>query len=186
MKGLIFIFFCLTFPLFVNSQTNFKLDSKNGFKDFQIGDSFSKWSNDLTVSRKGSNSRDIFTYTGSCCRKVFDYNAKAIELEFKNSKLITIYITLEQWEKPRTSGQFTDLGKCFDKFENIRSNFVYLFGEPAGLDSNEESGSMTLFWLGRKIALSATCEYEGISNGCKPYIIIGDMTAVNQEIDNGF
>lgn len=186
MKKLLFVIALFVSPLFVNSQTNFELDSKNGFKDFQIGDSYSKWVKDLIFSRQGGNSSTIYKYMGSCCRKVFDYNVRQIELEFMNSKLITIFITLEQWEKPLVNGEFTDLNKCLDKFEDIRSNFVYLFGEPARLDSDENTGRITLLWAGRKIALSATCEYQGVNNGCKPYVIIGDISSTGQGIKNGF
>ena len=45
-----------------------KLDEKNGFKEFQIGDSFSKWQANLTFTNSNGENK-YYTYTGSCCQQ---------------------------------------------------------------------------------------------------------------------
>src|SRR5688572_6446878 len=84
------------------------LDAKNGFKDFKIGDLYSKWQANLQYEGYGADSTKQYTYTGACCNMVFDYPVETITLYFKDNKLVVITIELEKFQKEySTSGKYT-------------------------------------------------------------------------------
>lgn len=174
-------FLTITFTLLIifngNSQVNTKLDEKNGFKDFQIGDSYEKWKLNL-IKVSGDIENIKYRYTGTCCQQVFDFEVEEILLEFKSKKLINIIITLEQWEKSTSENDFTDLATCFDNLDYLSGRFDILFGKYSDYEKDEKTGMVTYGWYGNKIGLTCSVQYQGIRAGCKPFIILGDMSIV--------
>jgi hypothetical protein len=177
MKKIITLTFSLLLVFISNSQVNTKLDEKNGFKDFQIGDSYDKWKLNLTKV-SGDANKIKYKYTGACCQQVFDFNVDEILLEFQSNKLINIIITLEQWEKSTSENDFADLATCFDNIDYLAGRFETLFGKHSDYEKDEETGTITYGWFGNKIALTCSMQYQGIRAGCKPFIILGDMSVV--------
>ena len=179
MKQILTLLF--SFFIFFNgiSQVNLKLDEKNGFKDFQIGDSYEKWKLNL-VKISGEKDRIIYRYNGECCQQVFNYEVEEILLEFRSNKLINISITLEQWEKSTGPNDFTDLKTCFENIDDLAEKFDALFGPHADYSKNENTGIISYGWYGNKIALSCSMQYQGIRAGCKPIILLGDMTSTEK------
>jgi hypothetical protein len=177
MIKFISLIFSLFIAFIINSQVSTKLDEKNGFKDFQIGDSYDKWKVNL-IKVSGNADKLKYKYTGSCCQQVFDYDVEEILLEFKNNKLINIIITLEQWEKSTSENDFTNLATCFDNIDNLATKFETLFGKHSDYKKDEKTGIITYGWFGNKIALTCSMQYQGIRAGCKPFIILGDMSVV--------
>ena len=84
---------------YTQAQTLRDLDSRQGIKDFTLGDPLSKWSNSLQF-----NSTDgeeiLYNYTGSCCQTIFGYGVDLINLGFKNGNLSTIIFYTENFQKP--------------------------------------------------------------------------------------
>ena len=74
------------------SQTIDKLDERNGFKDFKLGDSFDKWKTSLEYIGINPDEEKLYKYTGVCCKDVFDSQAENIELIFAKNGLIYIGI----------------------------------------------------------------------------------------------
>ena len=177
MKKIIALTLLLGLTLSSHSQISTKLDDKNGFKDFQIGDLYSKWQTNLKLLSVNGEIKK-YKYIGACCQTVFTYDVSEILLEFKSDKLINIIITLNQWEKSTGSDDFTDLGICIDELEKLANNFETLFGEYSDFDKDQSSGMITYSWHGNKIARSCGIQYQGIREGCKPFVILGDFTAV--------
>ena len=93
------IFVSLIFLTGLFAQTIDKLDQKNGFKDFTLGDTYSKWEGQLSLEGNYDDGSKAYLYKGTCCNKVFDYPVEKIILKFNNNKLIAIYITTEKFQK---------------------------------------------------------------------------------------
>jgi hypothetical protein len=177
MKKIISLALFLSVTLTIPSQTSAKLDEKNGFKDFQIGDLYSKWQTNLKlIPTKGEIKK--YKYIGTCCQTVFLYDVSEILLEFKADKLINIIITLKQWEKSTANDDFTDLGICIDELEKLAGNFETLFGDYSDFEKDQSTGMITYSWHGNKIAMTCGIQYQGIREGCKPFVILGDFTVV--------
>jgi hypothetical protein len=176
---LIVIFVCLVF--IGNSQISTRLDEKNGFKDFQIGDLFWKWQANLKFI-SSTNETKKYRYIGTCCQNVFSYDVKDIVLEFKSDKLVNIFIILKEWEKSTSTEDFTDLSICVDDLKKLSNNFQNLFGNYSDFETDKRNGTITYSWIGRKIALTCGIKYLGIREGCEPFVVIGDLTV----FDSGF
>jgi hypothetical protein len=93
---ILFIMFLISTAI---GQTITKLDDKNGFKDFTLGDSLIKWHNQLNFEANWEDDTKAYLYTGSCCQKLFDYQVEKIILRFSEEKLVGIYITTEKFQK---------------------------------------------------------------------------------------
>ena len=180
MKKYLLIIFTFHF-LISFSQVSTKLDEKKGFKEFILGDSFSKWSSKLNlIANKGDYKKYI--YIGKCCQTVFNYNVYKIELEFKLEKLVNIYITLDQWEEPNETRQYTDISNCLYEIKKLATQFSILFGENSEYIKDDEKTMITYGWYGNKVGLTCSMEYQGYKSGCESIIIIGELTSYS----NGF
>ena len=62
------------------AQTIDQLDKKNGFKDFTLGDAFSKWQSQLKLERNWDDGSKTYLYRGTCCNMVFNYPVEKINL----------------------------------------------------------------------------------------------------------
>lgn len=179
----IFTFLIISTSIF--AQTIDKLDEKNGFKDFTIGDNFTKWENQLIYEGKLDDGSKAYLYKGNCCNKVFNYSVEKIILRFSSNKLVGIIITTEKFQKDyKESGEYTKWRS--DDFESIKSSFSYLFGKPTSVDAAEGSGEVTYIWAGKKVLLLSKYEYLGVQNGDRQQIFIFDINFLNSDIKNGF
>ncbi len=166
-------------------QTIDKLDEKNGFKDFTLGDSYTKWQSQLKFEGNWNDGTKAYIYTGYCCQKVFDYAVDKIVLRFNGDKLVGIYITTKNFQKGYAeSGEYTKWRS--DDFESLKSSFSYLYGKPTSYDAPEGSGEVTYIWTGKKVILFSKYEYLGIQNGDRQQIIVADMIFLNKGIEDGF
>lgn len=186
MKKLLVLFFA-TFMLTTGllAQTIDKLDEKNGFKDFTLGDNYSKWESQLRLEGSWDDGSKAYIYNGLCCNKVFNYSVEKIILRFSSNKLVGIYITTEKFQKGfKESGEYTKWRT--DDFESIKSSFSYLFGKPTSVDAPEGSGEISYLWTGKKVLLVSKYEYLGVQNGDRQQINIIDLNFANANIKSGF
>jgi hypothetical protein len=163
-----------------NSQTISELDKKNGFKDFQLGDLYTKWQNNILYEgtlNNGSNIR-VYLYTGSCCRQAFNYELDSIELGFLDGKLTVIYLTTKQFQ---AAGYDTDRGiytrwngtKDFDRLKDALKAY---FGDYTSVDKGSDYDSdISFFWAGQKAMLQLTYSYLGIDKGDRCKILVGRL-----------
>ena len=79
MKTLLTTILTLLFYTGLFAQTIDKLDEKNGFKDFTLGDNLTKWENQLSYEGKWDDGSLAYLYKGTCCNKVFIGNLKKSE-----------------------------------------------------------------------------------------------------------
>jgi len=167
------------------AQTIDKIDEKNGFKDFTLGDNLTKWESQLSYEGNWDDGSKAYLYKGTCCNKVFNYSVEKIILRFSSNKLVSIYITTEKFQKGyKESGEYTKWRS--DDFESIKSSFSYLFGKPTSVDAPEGSGEVTHYWAGKKVILSSKYEYLGVQDGDRQQINIVDINFLNSGIKSGF
>ena len=179
------LIFCLFLANYAHGQTINKLDEKNGFKDFKLGDSYTKWSNYLTFDGTWKDGSKAYVYTGNCCNTVFEYDIESIILRFYSEKLVAIILTTKKFQESfDVSGQYTNWRS--KDFESIKTSFSILFGPPTGLDKGENTGTITHSWIGKKVVLFSVYEYLGTISGDRQKIIIGDLNFSNSDIQNGF
>lgn len=134
------------------------MDEKNGFKDFQIGDSFSKWEKELKFLSK-NNDLVNYTYVGNCCTTIFNVDIEFINLGFKNGELAVIYFETKTIPvTTKTIWESTD-------YHSIKRNFDLTFEVTSpNFPSDDNSGSTISQWIGRKLFLTLTYHYKGIKN----------------------
>ena len=156
---------------FISAQTIDALDIQRGFKDFKIGDSFSKWSKDLQSNNTWDDGTKIYTYIGSCCDMVFQYPVESIFIRFENEKIIGIIIKLEKFQKEfDKSGQYTRWRKS--DFESINSSFSDLFGKETSVIKPENTSEVTFVWEGNKVTLASQYKYLGVEGGDQQTIVL--------------
>lgn len=181
MRKFIFLIAVLLPIQFFGQNIN-NLDVRNGFKDFKLGDNYSKWSSQLAYSRTKSDGVKIYEYTGTCCSMLFDYNLAKIELGFLNSSLIIIYLETENFQKPYSeSNQFTNWRK--DDFERINNSFEVLFGKPSGIDAEED---ITYHWQSKQVLLRSTYKYLGVREGDKQIVFVMKLDYLQDKTKSGF
>jgi len=126
-KIILFTFLFLYISLTANSQSVNDLDTKNGYKDFKIGDSFEKYEGKLIFRDYLKNDSNTPTYLVKqefLYSDLFGYKIKAITLTFKANKLIMIDIWLKEIVPEGVVWSFNA-----DDFTNITNKFKSLFGE---------------------------------------------------------
>jgi hypothetical protein len=185
MKTITSILFIMLLIVNATGQTIDKLDDRNGYKDFTLGDSFLKWQDQLKFEADWENDSKAYLYTGVCCQKVFDYNVDKIILRFSKEKLVGIYITTEKFRKvDAESGQ--NIKWRNDDFESIKSSFSELYGEPSTYDASEGSNDLTYIWLGKRVVLFSKYEFLGVQKGDRQQIIVADLYFLNKGIENKY
>jgi hypothetical protein len=163
------------------AQTIDKLDEKNGFKDFKLGDNFSKWQYEVEYEGTWEDGTKGYVYKGNCCNKLFDYPIENITLKFADNKLVTIMISTKKFQREyKESGEYTKWRS--NDFENINSSFSYLFGKQTTIVVEKD----TYVWSGNKVMLLSRYEYLGIKEGDRQKILIIDKSYLNKNIDDGF
>lgn len=143
----------LTLFLTLNSNCQSSIFSeKNGFKDFQFGDSMSKWVLDLS----GVNSDGGWEYSGSCCRDFLDYKADKIFLYFDKMKLYKVVVFFPVPDYNNDGAIITDdILKVFQTFDSY-------FGKNNAV--NAESGLMKGEWLTPKMSILYIFDNRGKGN----------------------
>lgn len=153
----------------VNGQNNTELDIKNGFKDFQIGDDYTKWKDSMyelyyenpSSVPTGSN---LYKYTGSCCQQIFEINLKEIRLTFYKNKLVVIDLVTENFKKIYNL-EYTVFNQ--KGYKELNQSLASLFGKPGFYDTPENQPPVYIVtgWAGKKNALLSRYNYIGTQEG---------------------
>ncbi|TXD80921.1 hypothetical protein ESY86_19760 [Subsaximicrobium wynnwilliamsii] len=165
MKKILVYLLFVTLPLLSYSQSepNLILDEKNGFKDLKIGDNYSKWSSDLTLTNT-DNGIKYYDFIGSCCKKLFSSDLEKIGLGFKNNILDVIFLTTpteRDYSESWTSSEY----------RYLKGSFGEVLEEKAYESApDDNSGDINSIWLGNKIQLILTFEYMGLKDFDGKYI----------------
>lgn len=189
MKRLIFVICYLVSVVCAQTiafaQSTNDLDIKNGFKEFKIGDDFSKWQPFLEYEGSGTDESKSYVYTGTCCNMVFQYPVEKIKLMFKDNKVVLIHIMLKKFQEEfAISGKYTEYRNV--DYMNIKNSFQALFGEPTGLDRPKGYDHVSYIWAGNKITLVSRYEDLGVMNGDRLFINIYSNSYSKEKLQNGF
>jgi hypothetical protein len=131
------------------------LDDKNGFKEFKIGDSYSKWEKEVVFIGTSATGNKIYEYKGYCCQEVFGIGLNKITLVFVDNKLESI--NLETHTTKNTSKSWLS-----DEYKWLKINFEELLEvDSQEFWSDDNSGTVTSFWRGYKLNLMMKYEYMG-------------------------
>jgi len=188
MKRLLFILFFI--PIFSYTQSLQDLDRKNGFKEFQIGDSYSKWRSQLKVnsSKIWEDGAKSYSYTGNCCQKLFTFPVEEIILRFKNNQLVVISIVTEKIHKGGNHNDYTSWADGKAKLDNLKSSFSFLFGSPSlySMDENSLNKDPVYQWMGNKVALEARYNYISVMEGDYLSVKVADYNYLRGRYQTGF
>jgi hypothetical protein len=169
MKKLIVLLILVLSFLRMIAQNNTELDIKNGFKDFQIGDDYSKWKDymyELIYENPSSVpvGSKLYNYIGSCCRKIFDFDLKEIRLTFYNNKLVVIDLETINFKNfyNRDHTIFMEQG-----YKELNQSLTNIFGTPAFNDMPQNKAPIYIItgWAGKKNALLSRYCYIGVEEG---------------------
>jgi hypothetical protein len=158
------------------SQNIEKLDEKNGFKDFKLGDSFQKWQSSLSYQGSKKNVKRYY-YKGSCCNTIYEYPIESILLDFSNNKLVQIALLHKTVPE---NGSYTEID-----MSKIYSKLIDSFGVFTTKDTTSDS-KIFLMWFGKKVDLLFVWTYLGISEGQQYEVIVSDSEFSNKEKSDGF
>jgi hypothetical protein len=175
--------------IFVNAigQDLSKLDEKNGFKTFKLGDSKSKYEGKLKFWKyiQNDNSTGYF-YTGNESElfNVFELSFDYIKLFFDNSnKLVGILILKEYSGDDRNHYQI-----ALADNKKLLGNFSSMFGKATGVinDEDKSSTSLGLSWVSNNVELMVTVNYYGFDTGSDNEIMIFKKEFLEGRINSGF
>lgn len=165
-------FLCLFLSTITYSQSIEKLDEKNGFKDFKLGDSFYKWQNELTLQGTKNNVK-TYKYNGTCCNTVYEYPLESILLDFADNKLVEISLL----HKTGASSEL-DIAKIYKKL-------IDSFGVFSDKDTSN-NGKVFMYWFGEKVDLLYVWTYLGVNVGQSYEILIYDKVFLDKKTSDGF
>lgn len=149
------------------------LDRKNGFKDFALGDTYSKWSSSLTYILKLESGISVYKYTGTCCLQVFNYDIEEIRLGFEDNKLKVIWFATTKFQKGfKVEGKHTQWNGTKD-FDKLKENLINLFDKPKSTETDDKTSGIKSIWMGEKVILTLEYEYLGINEGDRCNILVG-------------
>lgn len=146
------------------SQNIQSLDDKNGFREFKIGDPFSKWKSNLELI-SSSNDEKTYFYKGNCCQTFMGVKIEKISLVFLNNKLDNISILLDE-----TNAK--DVSLKLKEYSYVRDKIIDEFGEPSKKNVDSNKGEIVSYWFGNKIALIFFSTYKGYEKGVLNIILI--------------
>lgn len=163
-KITLFTFLFIYISLTAFSQSVNDLDTKNGYKDFKIGDSFEKYEGKLIFRDYLKNDSNTPTYIVKqefLYSDLFGYKIKAITLTFKANKLIMIDIWLKEIVPEGVVWSFNA-----NDFTNITNKFKSLFGEQKyGMFDDDQGTNMMMIWKGKKVELWVKFVFRGTMVG---------------------
>jgi len=136
-----------------------KLDEKNGFKDFKIGDDYKKWQPNLIFTNTADDNIRYYDFKGECCNSLFLHKLEKIRLGFKDDKLVVIYlVTPTDIVNAPNSSEW-----CSSQYRDLKANFSKAFDlNVSDVPSADNSGKVSCFWKGENISLILNYEYMGV------------------------
>ncbi len=188
MRNILFLLF-LIFSFQANSllaQSIEKLDEKNGFKSFKIGDNKSKYEGNLTFSEFIAEDKiTVYSYSGNepDLYLVFDTKIDFIKLFFDSSnKLIGISL----YKKYSPNGDH--FGEAINDNKILLNNFEELFGKANGkIDVTTSKVERIGFsWTSKNLVLEVTVNYWGLKVGSGNAILIFKKSYLRKKLDSGF
>lgn len=175
------------------AQSVEELEERRGFKEFELGDSYSEWESD--IERLGESDKGYlrYKYVGKCCESVFDWRVQQLWLGFSDKKLVSIQIFTDAFssgecsEDPFNIEDPVDMEKSNDEFNSLESSFSALFGEPTHSWYNEE-GKVVLVhvWESETVLLALKQMYFGICKASLASIQVREKEFFNKELNDGF
>ncbi len=139
MKPIITIFsFLLMGFSILHAQTN-KVDEKNRFCIFTLGEDISLRSVDLKNYKHNDDGTDTYYYDGIGCQSAFEMEIGQPALTYKNSELISLRTTCYL-----NSGQLLIL----------KENADAMYGKPTSNGFDEREKSTIRLWKGNKAVVS--------------------------------
>ena len=167
------------------SQTIDKLDEKNGFKDFKLGDTYDKWKSNLIYVDSQTEGEKRYQYTGTCCQEVFTKSVEKIVLIFAKNKLICIAILLKPYQDLRGTGMPARISYPNNDYQNLITNFTLLFGKSQkvkpDLDNNLFSSNL---WEAKKVILITDYFFMGDYDFSQIFVM--DKAYYKKKNEDGF
>jgi len=163
-----------------------ELERRNGFKDIHIGDSYSKWAQDLTLD--GVTDYGMLAYRlndGKLWKYgVFDTNVREVILYFSDNSLKQISILTNYFQEPGKNHSAAPKNRM-DDISPTLEKLSSLFGPPNSInDGTPDSNELIQYiWLSPKIFLKM-CYVNNIENGS--YLAIGVYDAPFLLLKEGF
>ena len=177
MKTLLSIILSILVFTTISAQTNKKLDQENGFLEFKLGDSFSKWKNQVDAGFDFDENAKGYIYTASCCKEFLGYPVANIILEFRNQKLTGIFFTLERFQKGSLESNVSAIPRTSD-YDKINAYFTKQYGKPLeDYDYEEEEDEeevVAYTWAGKKVVLYSHYQFLSPEEGDQMLIEIYD------------
>lgn len=134
-------------------QSTNVLDNKNGFQLFKFGDSFNKWSPQLT--KANVIAPNAYDYNGHCCSKILDFDVESIRLRFDQNKLVEIVIFIkEEFYETRPNDVYLRY------YENaFVSNFERYTAMEEIKDKENKFDNWIYQWQGDKVVMQLSVYY---------------------------
>lgn len=185
MKELQLLILSIAFVPILKAQSTENLEAKNGFKEFTLGDPYTRWKAQCTFEALYENNTKGYTYEGACCYRVFNYDIDEIILRFNSDTLVGIDITTVKLQKGYTeSGNYTMWRE--DDVESLKQSFSYLFGKPTSESLSKSSGDLIYEWTGEKVYLLLVYDYLGPLKGDRILISVVNLDFLKRSIQEGF
>ena len=192
MKRFLLTALLFSFTLLVFSQSLNDLDKKRGYKDFTLGDLFSKWENSLVFDRK-ENSETTYRYGGSNSDLFNTYSINGIYLKFVQFKLVNINIILNKWTDKDAPDREKSLKNYTERFGDIGSRFKLLFGGATKTEvpdykitEGEILWTSRAVWGAKKTHLELTFKYAELQNTGFISVQISDNAYLVKSLTEGF
>lgn len=144
------------------SQSIDKLDERNGYKDFKLGDDLTKWINQIQYINN-INDVKVYRYLGTCCETIFSLEIDGIYLNFSNNKLSGIIILIKPYQDFRNKSGIMKFEYPFVKHDALVQNFSELFGKPQTKKRppTPKGGNLQSDqWIGKKVVLNIHYYYD--------------------------
>lgn len=185
-QSILILFVCLlTFTLRTNAQTIDKLDEKNGFKDFKLGDTYEKWKSSLTYVSTTTDGEKLYKYTGTCCQEVFTTSVYEIDLLFSSDKLVYITIFLKPYQDYRGTKTPAEFRYPNDDYEKLVLDFKSLFGVSEKVYADESASIYySNCWIGKNVVLFTS--YYWFSNYDYSRVSVKDKAYYTKKKESGF
>lgn len=150
-------------------------------KNLKLVTIFQNGEKDLTIINSDENG-NYYRYIGKCCQKLFNYDLEEIRLSFKNKKLEAIYL-ITPIQKNESKEWISS------EYNNLKISFEELFKQKSSTTPDETKGNFSSFWIGKKLTLILTFDYQGLKQFDEKFIKTYRSTVLiskNTSLDEGF
>jgi hypothetical protein len=175
------------------AQSAEELEERRGFKEFELGDSYSEWESDIERLGKTDQGYLGYKYVGECCQSVFDWEVQQLWLGFSDKRLVSIRIFTDPFssgkcsEDPFNIEDPVDMKNSNNEFNSLKSSLSALFGEPTYSWSNEEGKAIVVHaWESESVLLALKQMYFGICESSLASIQVREKDFFNKELNDGF